>query len=162
MIRQLLYSQFLTSCGGPKRTHSGTPMSLRVKIIPATQRRSLNLIIIIITDGFSGFTRRRPDRPPTFSQLSRVRKMLSSWEAFTLKHKNTSQFGGPTPTEAMMRRVRKLTCVPAWFSEFLHHSWTNICSREENTKSLTLWLILFKMSMWQLLLYANISHSVII
>lgn len=31
----------LTSCGGPERTHSGTPMSFRVNIIPATQRRSL-------------------------------------------------------------------------------------------------------------------------
>lgn len=27
--------EFLTSCGGPDRTHSGTPVSFKVKIIPA-------------------------------------------------------------------------------------------------------------------------------
>lgn len=30
-----------------------------------------------------------------------------------------------------VRRSEQLTCVPAWVSVFLHHSWTDICSREE-------------------------------
>lgn len=72
------FIQSLTSCGGPDRTHSGTPMSFRVKIIPEEEAAESVLHPVkrwIVTGTLLVFE--PPDKPPTFCQFILVRKMLS-------------------------------------------------------------------------------------